>query len=400
MQPTSLDALPARSRVLVRIDCNVPIENGVIQDASRIDATLPTLAILKEKGCAIVIIGHLGSPHGQYDPKLSLKPVAEYLASKLNRLVHFYPYTQNLPVEQIHALPLGEVALVDNLRFWAAEEEPNADPSFAKTLSLLGHYFVNDAFACAHRAHSSIVPICGYFQGRVYFGQLMELESKALLDLYTHPRKPYLAILGGAKISSKIAVIESLLKQIDALMIGGGMSVPFLKALGHRLYSPLADEKSIQAAAEIIKAASERNIPLYLPVDLSVAPSIKESACLRTVSCVEGSLPKEYVVDIGPKTIAAFKEKLSDYQTIFWNGPMGVFEVEAFSRGTHELAMAIAQQKGYTVVGGGDSVYAIDQLGLKNRFDYVSTGGGACLEFLEKGTLPGIQAILQASAKP
>lgn len=382
-------------KVLLRVDFNVPMKNGEIEDPARIVASIPTIQLLLKKGCSIVLISHLGNPKGKYEPSLSLKPVAHFLSEKLKCSIKFHPYSESkIHIEEIRALS-DQIQLLDNLRFFAAEEDPSLDPSFAKALAQLGEFYVDDAFACAHREHSSIVTVCKYFPKKTYLGLLMAKELKALNALYLKPKKPYLAILGGAKVSSKIKVIESLLSKVDALMIGGGMSIPFLKAKNKQFFSPLADQESIELAKKIMILAESKGVNLYLPTDLVVSKS-KTSSEFRSVTVESGSFEEESPVDIGQETINFFSSIIPNYQTIFWNGPMGVFEVKPFDKGTDWIAKAISNHPCFSVIGGGDSAYAVEKLGYKDKFSHVSTGGGASIEFLEKGSLPGIDAVQRA----
>lgn len=390
LQPTTpID----KKRILLRVDFNVPIKNGKIEDPARIEAAIPTITYLLKKDCEIILISHLGNPKGQFDPSLSLKPIAEFLSQKLHMPIKFYPHDSTKPLSSLKIDPHQKISLLDNLRFQAAEEEPSKDLSFAKSLASLADIYIDDAFACAHRPHSSIVTVVDYFKNKAYLGLLMAKELSALNNLIHQPKKPYLAILGGAKVSSKIKVIESLLNKVDALMIGGGMSVPFLKAQKKHFFSPLADLEAVEFAKKIMTQADKKKIPIFLPEDLVVSKSLTSAESLRIVKIDQGSFEDEIPVDIGPITISTFCEKISNYQTIFWNGPMGVFEVPPFDQGTALIADAIAHHQSFSVIGGGDSAYAAEKLGFKNKFSHVSTGGGASIEFLEKGTLPGIEAV-------
>jgi phosphoglycerate kinase len=384
--------------VLVRVDFNVPMKNGQVTDTTRIDETLPTLRALIQKNCKIILMSHLGSPKGKIDSSLSLLPVAKILQQKIGKNVLF---SNQIVGEEtaalIHQLHPQELLLLENLRFNPAEETPSLDPDFAKNLAKLGSYYINDAFGCAHRNHSSIVPICSFFPKKCLIGLLMQKEVKALNTLYFNPRKPFLAIIGGAKIQSKIKVISSLIEKADALFIGGGMATPFLQAKGFTLYSELSDESTVELAKSILLLAEKKKTTLHLPEDLVIADKIDKNAKSQIISVKEGCKKPFTPVDIGPKTIDQFKKILPVYQTIFWNGPVGVFEIPPFDQGTNEIAKAIGKQTCDKIVGGGDSVAAIQTLGLKEQFTHVSTGGGASIEFLENGTLPGLEAIKQNS---
>jgi phosphoglycerate kinase len=298
--------------------------------------------------------------------------------------------------ERINTMQESTIFLLENLRFYPGEENPKEDPNFAKQLASYGEIYIDDAFGCAHRCHSSIVPICQFFKNNCYTGLLMDKELKALSSLYTAPKRPYLAILGGAKVESKIGVIQSIAQKVDAIMIVGGMSIIFLKALGYKFFSKLADDASINMAKEILELLKKKNIRLFLPTDVILSASIDKAEQIHIVKVDEGSKEAETAVDIGPETIKIFSNEISSYQTIFWNGPAGVFEVKEFENGTLKIAQAIAKTNCFSVVGGGDSAFAVEKFGLKSKFTHVSTGGGASLEFIELGTLPGIEAIKNA----
>ncbi|GLV46957.1 phosphoglycerate kinase [Thermus sp. LT1-2-5] len=380
---------PRGKRVLVRVDYNVPIQDGVVQDETRIQESLPTLRHLLEGGASLVLLSHLGRPKGP-DPKHSLAPVAEALARYLPG-VRFLPHSPGSEeaFQAVRALGPGEVAVLENVRFEPGEEKN--DPELAARYARLGDAFVLDAFGSAHRAHASVVGVARLLPA--YAGFLMEKEVRALSRLLQDPERPYAVVLGGAKVSDKIGVIESLLPRIDRLLIGGAMAFTFLKALGGEVGKSLVEEDRLDLARDLLARAESLGVKVHLPLDVVAAESIAPGVATRVYPA--DAIPVPYMgLDIGPKTQAAFAEALNGAKTVFWNGPMGVFEVPPFDQGTLSVGRAIAALEGaFTVVGGGDSVAAVNRLGLKERFSHVSTGGGASLEFLEKGTLPGIEVL-------
>ncbi|GAA6741187.1 phosphoglycerate kinase [Thermus oshimai] len=386
---TLRDLDPKGKRVLVRVDYNVPIQGGVVQDETRILESLPTLRHLLEGGASLVLLSHLGRPKGP-DPKYSLGPVAEALARHLPG-VRFVPHPPGSEeaFRAVEGLKAGEVALLENVRFESGEEKN--DPGLAARYARLGEAFVLDAFGSAHRAHASVVGVARLLPS--YAGFLMEKEVKALSRLLQDPEKPYAVVIGGAKVSDKIGVLESLLPKVDRLLIGGAMAFTFLKALGGEVGKSLVEEDRLGLAKDLLSRAEALGVKVYLPVDVVAAQRIE--AGVETQVFPADAIPIPYMgLDIGPKTRALFREALSGVKTAFWNGPMGVFEVPPFDEGTLEVGRALSELQGaFTVVGGGDSVAAVNRLGLKDRFSHVSTGGGASLEFLEKGTLPGIEAL-------
>ncbi|WP_337845110.1 phosphoglycerate kinase [Thermus sp.] len=386
---TLRDLDPRGKRVLVRVDYNVPIGDGVVQDETRILESLPTLRHLLERGASLVLLSHLGRPKGP-DPKHSLGPVAEALARHLPS-VRFVPHTPGSEeaLRAVEGLRPGEVALLENVRFELGEERN--DPDLAARYARLGEAFVLDAFGSAHRAHASVVGVARLLPS--YAGFLMEKEVKALSRLLLDPEKPYAVVIGGAKVSDKIGVLESLLPKVDRLLIGGAMAFTFLKAQGGEVGKSLVEEDRLELAQDLLARAEGLGVKVYLPADVVAAERIEPGAETRIFPA--DAIPIPYMgLDIGPKTRALFREALSGVKTAFWNGPMGVFEVPPFDQGTLEVGRALAELQGaFTVVGGGDSVAAVNRLGLKDRFGHVSTGGGASLEFLEKGTLPGIEVL-------
>ncbi len=374
---------------LVRVDFNVPVKGGVITDDTRIKATLPTLKYLLEHNAKVVLMSHLGRPDGQKVPEMSLKPVAERLSALLGKPVIFAPDCIGEEVQQIvsRAKP-GEVVLLENLRYYP-EEEKN-DPEFAKKLASLGEIYVNDAFGTAHRAHASTAGVAAYLPAVAGF--LMEKELNFLGKLLENPEKPFITILGGAKVKDKIGVIKNLSHKVDGFLIGGGMAFTFLKVQGYEIGKSILDEK-IQLAEETLDDCQAKGLGFELPMDVVVAPEIKEGVPTRVVG--KNLIPADMIgVDIGPETCRAFADIIAKAKTIFWNGPMGVFEIPEFARGTEAVAKAVAANPGLTCAGGGDSVAAIDKLGLEDKFTHISTGGGASLEFMEGKTLPGVAALL------
>jgi len=373
----------------MRVDFSTPMnKDGTIADDSRIKATLPSIQyVIKHKG-KLILLSHLGRPKGAQDPTLSLKPIAKRLSELLGRPVQFCTELKEAKNRASH-LKEGEVLLLENLRFHKGEEEPEKDPHFAVMLSELGELYVNDAFGAAHRAHSSTAMIAKYFPKASAAGFLMEKEVAALSSLLT-PKHPFFVVMGGAKISTKIGVIENLLQTVDRLFLGGGMAYPFLKAKGVEVGASLIEPGSVELAEKIMQKAKKK---IELPVDLVIAESFSAEAKRKIVSVEEGVLPSWQGMDIGPKTVQLWKRAFSEAATIFWNGPLGVYEMAPFMKGTKEIAQALSQCQAKVVVGGGDSAAAVAQLGLESSFHHVSMGGGAALEFLEFGHLPGIDCL-------
>ena len=386
---TLADLNAREKRVLVRVDYNVPLKDGRVADATRIRASLPTLEHLLEEGAALVLMSHLGRPKG-VDPAYSLAPVADALAELLGREVRFVP---SLPsseetAEAVRAARPGDVLLLENVRFEPGEKKN--DPELARAYARLGEAFVLDAFGSAHREHASVVGVARELPS--YAGLLMEKEVKALGRLLHHPAHPYWVVLGGAKVSDKIGVIESLLPKVDGMAIGGAMAFTFIKAAGGEVGASLVEDDKLELALRLMDRARELDKPLLLPSDVVAAREIREDAETRVVAA--DAVPEGWMgLDIGPRTREAFASALAGARTVFWNGPMGVFETPPFDAGTLAVAEAIAALDAYTVVGGGDSVAAVNRLGYADRFSHVSTGGGASLEFLERGTLPGIEVL-------
>ncbi|MCX7699095.1 MAG: phosphoglycerate kinase [Candidatus Goldbacteria bacterium] len=378
-------------RVLMRVDFNVPLdENRNITSDKRIVASLPSIKYVIENGGRLILMSHLGRPKGGPSPEFSLDVVAKKLSELLGKEVKFVRDCIGPEVEkEVNNLKDGEVLLLENVRFYK-EEEKN-DPEFAKKLAALGELYINDAFGTAHRAHASTEGVCKYMK-KCAAGFLMNKELKYLGELLTNPKRPFIAILGGAKVSDKIKVINNLLNIVDGLIIGGGMAYTFLKAQGKQIGNSICDENDIPLAKEVLKKSLDKNVPIYLPIDHVVAKEFKEDAESKEVliNSIEDGWQG---MDIGPNTIEKFKSVILKAKTIFWNGPMGVFEFDKFSRGTLEIGKAIAESGAVSVVGGGDSASALKKLKLTDKMTHVSTGGGASLEFMEGTELPGVAAL-------
>ena len=388
---------PRGKRVLVRVDYNVPIQDGRVADDTRISASLPTLRWLLDRGGRVILMSHLGRPKGGPDPKSSLKPAAARLAELLGRPVGFASDCVGPPAETaVAALGDGQALMLENVRFHP-EEEKN-DVAFAARLAALGDLYVNDAFGTAHRAHASTEGVARLRRPAVA-GFLIQRELEYLGRALDRPERPFVAVLGGAKISGKIDVIQALLGKVDRLLIGGAMMFTFARAQGLPIGRSLVEEDRVPLAASLIEQARTRGVELVLPVDC-VASTAPDGSAPGRVTPLEGLAPAEMGVDIGPATVRLFAEKLAGARTVLWNGPMGIFEVGAFAEGTLQVARTLAElgsRGAITVVGGGDSVAAVQQSGLAERFSHLSTGGGASLEFLEGKVLPGIAVLDDAS---
>jgi phosphoglycerate kinase len=378
-------------RVLVRVDFNVPIENGKITDDTRITAALPTLkAILEQKPRSMILMSHLGRPKDKPDPQFSLKPVAEALSKLLGKPVDFAEDpTSDAAVEKASKLPEGGVMLLENTRFYPGETKN--DPELAKKFARFGDIFVNDAFGSAHRAHSSTEAIAKLMPAVA--GLLMEKELDYLATALENPKRPFVAILGGAKVSDKIKVIESLLSKADKVLIGGGMANTFFAAKGRKMGKSLVEETALDMARDLIKKAGDK---LVLPIDQVAADDFKNDARTQPIGADQDVPDGWQVLDIGPKTVEAWRKILGDAKTIVWNGPVGVFEMENFAKGTNAIAKILVEltPKGViTIIGGGDSAAAVQQAGLADKMTHISTGGGASLELLEGQKLPGVEAL-------
>jgi phosphoglycerate kinase len=382
-------------RVFLRADLNVPLDDGKITDDTRIRASLPTLVYLLEQGASVILASHLGRPKGKVNDALRLKPVADRLGQLLGRPVRMTGDALGPGVmTAVEKLRPGDMLLLENLRFHA-EEEAN-DPGFAEALANMADVYVNDAFGSAHRAHASTEGITHHLPAVA--GLLMEREVSALSRLMDKPAKPFHTVIGGAKVSGKLEVLESLLSRCQAILVGGGMANTFLAAKGHALGKSLVENEQLDNAVRIMEEARRKRVRFMLPTDALVAAQVHPRSQREVVPVSE--VPKDCsIVDIGPETVAAYTAHLEKAKTIFWNGPMGVFEIAPFAEGTNAMARYVADRtaKGVvTVVGGGDSVAAVEQLGLIEQMSHVSTGGGASLEFVEGKTLPGVAALLDA----
>lgn len=388
MSLTTLDQIElSGKRVLLRLDLNLPLDQGEISDDTRLQAALPTIQALREAGAKTIICSHLGRPKGQRVPALSLLPVAARLAEVLDGEVLFSHETVGDDVEYASKqLSNGGVLMVENLRFHEGEESNSAE--FAAALARLCDVYVNDAFGALHRAHASVTGVVDHVS-EVATGPLVAREIAALEQLLNGPSKPYVGVLGGAKISSKITVLESLMNKVDTLLIGGGMAYTFLKAQGAPVGKSLVQDDKVRLAKRLLERCQQKGVSVFLPVDHAVALS----ADSEEVDYVK-EIPSDMAAfDIGPETVARFSKVLSRASTVFWNGPMGFFEREAFNKGTMGVAQAIAESDSYSVIGGGDSAAAVKSLKLEDAFSHLSTGGGASLEFIEGRELPGIKAI-------
>lgn len=382
-------------RVFLRSDLNVPIEDGRITDDTRIRASLPTIIHLLERGAAVIVASHLGRPKGKVNDALRLKPVADRLSALLGRPVRMTGDALGPGVQvAVDKLRPGDLLLLENLRFHP-EEEAN-DPGFAEALARFADLYVNDAFGAAHRAHASTDGITHHLPSVA--GLLMEREVDSLTRLLNRPARPFHALIGGAKVSGKLEVLEALVRRCQAVLVGGGMANTLLTAKGHQLGKSLVEPDQIENAKRILQQARRKRVRLMLPTDAVIASQIHARAKTQVVRI--DAVPKDQmVVDIGPETLQAYTEHLRKAKTIFWNGPMGVFEIPQFANGTNAIARSLAERTRAgvtTVVGGGDSVAAVERAGLADRMTHVSTGGGASLEFLEGKTLPGVAALIMA----
>ena len=387
---TIRDADLTGKRVLIRVDFNVPLKEGVVKDDTRIRAALPTIEyILSQKGASLVVMSHFGRPKGKKNPEFSMAPIGARFAELLGKPVKVAPDVIGPEVEkEVKALKAGEVLLLENVRFYPDEEANN--PEYAKALASYGDVYVNDAFGTAHRAHASTEGVAHFLPA--YAGFLIEKEVKFMAPLLENPEHPFVAIIGGAKVSSKIGVLQSLLKTCDTMVIGGGMAYTFLSVQGHKIGKSLVEADYLDTARDFLKAAAEKKVNIILPVDHIAAEAFDENA--KPVAVDEIDIPDNLMgMDVGPKTIALIKNAVAGAKSVVWNGPLGVFEFDSFAKGTLDIAKAVADCKGTTVVGGGDSVAAVNKFGLADKLSHVSTGGGASLEFLQGLPLPGIVAL-------
>jgi len=391
MKKTIRDIDVKGKKVLVRCDFNVPMQDGAITDDNRIVAAMPTIEYLKEQGAKVILMSHMGRPKGQPKMEFTLEPVAQRLSQLMNQEVKFVssPVVVDEAVKAAAAeLQDGEVMLLENVRF--RKEETDNDAAFAKELAFLGEIFVQEAFGTAHRAHASTAGVADYLPA--VSGFLIEKEVKFLGGAVEEPERPFVAIMGGAKVGDKIPVIENLLKKVDALIIGGGMAYTFFKAMGYEIGASILDADNIDFAKELLEKAEAAGVKMLLPVDVVCASEFSNDA--DTVIVDRENMPADMEgLDIGPKTVELFKETLLAAKTVVWNGPMGVFEMPNFAKGTKAVAEVLAETEAITIIGGGDSAAAVEQFGLADKMSHISTGGGASLEFLEGKVLPGIAVI-------
>jgi phosphoglycerate kinase len=383
------------NRAFIRVDFNVPIKNGRITDETRITSSLPTIQQALEAGATVVLASHLGRPKGKPASEFSLKPVANRLGELLRRDVAFAADCvgdeARSAVQAVHVEGGSKLVLLENLRFHPEEEKNDED--FAAALASLADVYINDAFGAAHRAHASVAAIVPHFGKRAAAGRLMEKELRYLGLALGDPDRPFVGILGGVKVSDKIEVIESFLGKVDRLLIGGAMAYTFFKAVGLPTGRSLVEDDKLDAARDIITQAKARNVELNLPVDHVVAEKMEAGAVTAVLKVNDAAIGERMGLDIGPDTTSLYATLLRDARTVVWNGPMGVFEIDAFAKGTLGIANAVAAIDGTTIVGGGDSVSAVNKAGVSARITHISTGGGASLEFLAGETLPGIEAL-------
>lgn len=388
---TLRDVVVAAKNVFVRVDFNVPIDNGHVMDVTRIDGALPTIRYLIDAGAKVVLASHLGKPKEAGDPAFSLAPVAEVLSEKLGQTVLFFPKASMIDDEVMDAwramLP-GQVMLLENTRYDQGEEANDAE--LAKKFAAFADIYVNDAFGTAHRAHASNVGITAFVEESVA-GFLVEKELQFMEDSLDHPQRPFVAILGGAKVSDKIKVINRLLDKVDKLIVSGGMAYTFLKAQGYGIGTSIVELDQLDYARQMMEKAKETGVELILPVDFAIS---REFANTEPIMTEDENIPDDMMgMDVGPKSIARFQAALEDAKTVIWNGPLGVFEMPNYAVGTRALAETLAKLDATTIIGGGDSAAAITQFGLADHMSHISTGGGASLKLLEGAKLPGIEAL-------
>ena len=388
----TIDDLDARGkRVLVRVDFNVPVSDGVVTDDTRIKAALPTIEKLVGDGARVILMSHLGRPSGEgFEEKFSLRPAALHLAELLGKPVAFASDTVGEDAQtKAAALREGDVLLLENLRF--DKREKKNDPAFCEELAKLGDAYVNDAFGTAHRAHASTAGVAALLPA--YAGYLMQREVSTLSGMLENPKRPFVAILGGSKVSDKIKVIDALIDKCETLVIGGGMCFTFLLAEGKKVGTSLKEDEWVARAGEMMEKAAARGCKLLLPVDVVCADKFAEDA--NTFTCSVDAIPADMMgLDVGPETAKLYADAIADAQTVFWNGPMGVFEMDAFAAGTKAVALAVAANKeADTVIGGGDSVAAVNKFNLADQMTFISTGGGASMELVQGEALPGVEAL-------
>jgi len=385
-------------KVVMRVDFNVPVKDGKIKDDTRIQAALPSIKYILERGASLVLLSHLGRPDGEKNLEFSLKPTAIQLEKLLGKKVVFVSdCISEEVVKQANALKSGEIMVCENTRFYKEEdmkaktdEDKKKQDAFVRELAKLGNVYVNDAFGTAHRAHASTALICKYVRPSVA-GFLMEKEINYLGNAVENPKRPFIAIIGGAKVSGKLEVLKSLMEKVNIILIGGGMAYTFLKAQGHNVGNSLCEHELIDTAKDTLKSAAEKGVKFMLPVDNIAADRFDNAANTKTVGndISDGWM----ALDIGPKTIETYKAEIKNAKTIVWNGPMGCFEMPNFANGTMAICKAVADSGAISIIGGGDSVAAVNQSGLTDKMSHVSTGGGASLEFLEGKDLPGVTAL-------
>lgn len=388
---TLADADVSGKRVLCRVDFNVPLSNGEVSDDTRIQAALPTITYLIEHGAKVILCSHLGRPDGTgYQAEYSLAPVARCLSKVLGKPVAFATDTIGDSAKEVVAsLKNGDVALLENLRF--DKREKKNDPEFAKELASLAEVYVNDAFGAAHRAHASTAGVASYLPA--YAGMLMEKEVSTLTSMLDNPNHPFVAILGGSKVSDKVAVIDALIDKCDTLIIGGGMCFTFLAAQGYTVGTSLMEQDWVERASAMLEKAKNKGVSILLPIDVVCADAFANDA--NTVTCGVDAIPDDMMgLDIGPETTKAYAEAIASAKTVFWNGPMGVFEMLSFEAGTKGVALAVAANKDAdTIIGGGDSVAAVNKFDLADQMTFISTGGGASMELVQGEALPGVEAL-------